>query len=206
MKTNYADNTVPETTNNVSLGCEPISVQSVKSARRKPRKKKRKKEPRPFLDSVPPGSSKKPINATKIGERPIYTNSYQWVNIRVFSLLFVWQSWALVSLKLIRLTSRVIWQQYRLYDYAICVISRFYFHRGNRTLSMVWDRKFRDVLKFRPRAIQFATLVMFYSCYVLPSLGNFPSWTITFFLAQVQARTICKSELKMRCLYVSAGF
>ena len=126
-------------------------------------------------------------------------------NIRVFSLLFVWQSWALVSLKLIRLTSRVIWQQYRLYDYAICVISRFYFHRGNRTLSMVWDRKFRDVLKFRPRAIQFATLVMFYSCYVLPSLGNFPSWTITFFLAQVQARTICKSELKMRCLYVSAG-
>ena len=44
--------------------------------------------------------------------------------------------------------------------YAICVISRFYFHWGNRTLSMVWDsklfcRKFRDVFffKFGPRAI-----------------------------------------------------
>ena len=52
------------------------------------------------------------------------------------------------------------------------------------------------------------------SClYILPSLGDFPCWTITSVLARVEARTISKhpswfihfvlinSELKMRCLY-----
>ena len=102
--------------------------------------------------------------------------------------------------------------------YAIYVISRIYFHWGNRTLSVVWDskpfcRKFRDVLKFGPRAISICR-----SCYILLVLSfTFPSWTITCFLAQVKACTICKnapwfirfvlhlinSELKMRCLYVS---
>ena len=54
--------------------------------------------------------------------------------MRAFPLLFAWQPWASVSFKCKSLTSHVIWQQYsRLYEqflyiYAICVISRSYFH------------------------------------------------------------------------------
>ena len=88
-----------------------------------------------------------------------------------------------------------------------------FFQWGNRTL-LVWDsklsgRKFREVLKFGPRAISIGC-----SCCVLASFCDFPCWAITYFLARVEAPTICKrhsswfihfvlntdSGLKMRCL------